>query len=401
MPTSFHRPPSCIAAATVRPSGETRGRSKTRSGEPAARGERAPVDRSTITSPHTPCSQRTAAARVPSGVGSAPRSAAPSVTRRMVWARQSHTNRSPRVVPPPVGAARTTSSSPPGRKRGSPYAYTPSAGPSAARTRRGAGRARTAGTSSGSRRRSAAAAAVSSRSSAVPQTTMRDDATVAPARATARCSPSAETAGSPVARDRCCTVSPVTSPACERRRAASSALAVRSTVKRPYSSRGVPPYTPANASSNEREVRADMRRHRWTSDSSPCLSASHSRNADPARYAIAPAWKSPRPSSSRSYGGRRPSSAHCRSTAARMAPWGRPLPVSRPSTTVAYPSRTHRGARSATGPVPMGRTASRNRVSGLRLGRVRCARWANSWMASSSAAPRVFPSIERGSGGVG
>ena len=71
---------------------------------------------------------------------------------------------------------------------------------------------------------------------------------------------------------------------------ASSASCVSAAANRPYSSSGGAPYTPVNASSNERGWRAVMRRQTWTRLESPRCAASHSRNADPARYAIASPW---------------------------------------------------------------------------------------------------------------
>jgi hypothetical protein len=122
---------------------------------------------------------------------------------------------------------------------------------------------------------------VSGSSSVFQTTSALGDLSLRMVSATKR--PSGAIAGSPVDRTRRCTRMPSVSCCCRSARAISTASAVSSTVNLPYSSDGDPPYSPANADSNERSVFAVMRRHSATTLESPSRRASHSMNADPAR----------------------------------------------------------------------------------------------------------------------
>ncbi len=115
-------------------------------------------------------------------------------------------------------------------------------------------------------------------------------------------------------------MSPVSAPTSIVARVA-RALPVRSAVNRPYSTDGDSPNTPRNASSNERFCRAVRRRHTKTRLESPRCSASHSRNAEPARYANDPPSNAP-DEFKFSYRGSCPSSASSRSKAGRQTPCG-------------------------------------------------------------------------------
>ena len=145
-------------------------------------------------------------------------------------------------------------------------------------------------------------------------------------------------------------------------------------------------------------MRAVIRAHSRLRLSGPARSTSHSRYAEPARYAIDIPIQLFESLESCAYVGSVPARARWRRTAARRSPFGRPEPVSFPSSNVAYPSWTQRGALTAIG--PSGSRASTTRWRGLREGRSRCSRWVSSCSASSSIQSLYVPTADIGAGGL-
>ena len=366
------------------PSGLSRGCAHTVSTDGGVTSETTPEARSTFTSCERPWRLRTATAHAPSGDGSASRTSASRVIRCTAPAWISHRNRSGWRKPSPSVSKRTKRIAfASGRKRGAkgsaPFRVTSSRSGLRAR-----GCARTGAMSSGSRLscRSIRSFHFLSPSSSFPvDHTTRRDGLVRPRTTSASFVPSAETAGSPVVQESFCHTSPSTAVG-PSLRSASTARHVSSAQKRSYSRAGGSPKTPSNAVSKLRLSFAVSRAHRCLRLSGPERSTSHSRYADPARYAIdipsqlceslAICW----------YVGSLPARARWRRIAARRSPLGRPDPVSLPSTRVAYPSWTHRGAFSVIGPT--GSNSSASRRAGLRDGRSMCARCVSSCSVRSS-----------------
>ena len=155
-------------------------------------------------------------------------------------------------------------------------------------------------------------------------------------RGTASSESFGESAGEPVLHDKRWTVRGSPAPSAEsapRSDSYWSAFAVTSALKRPYSSAGGAPNTPANAASKLRTVRAVMRRQTCGRLESlwPGRCTSHSRYAEPTRYAMLPPSHRSSPLSC-AYVGSWPFRAHSRMIAARHTLCGRPRPVILPST---------------------------------------------------------------------